>query len=1261
MRRIPVRLALLALFLGLATVSFSQQNTRTDILLKAANEQAAFEKKTAEELVRLSLQKGWPLTLTGSNGRMAMLTGVDVLGYPIYTSTDNNIRAAATIRTNQLWNGGSTGLNLSGSDASVKGKLGIWDGGRIRGTHQELTGRVTQRDNPSSTSDHATHVAGTLSASGVNPVAKGMSYGLQELLAYDFNSHVSEMLTEAPNLLVSNHSYGAISGWRYNDDQSRWEFWGQWGANEDYKFGYYSSETQMFDSIAYNAPYYLIVKSSGNNRNENGPAVGQPYWRYDASNTMINAGNRPAGISSNDGYDIISTYGTAKNILTVGAVNALENGYNRSEDVVMSSFSSWGPTDDGRIKPDVVANGVNLVSSIATSDNAYANYSGTSMASPSAAGSVLLLQEYYKRLHPSVPFMRSSTLRGIIIHTADESGPAAGPDYQFGWGLMNMEKAASVITSNNTKQLIQENTLTNGSTFTLPVVASGEGVLKATICWTDPKGQVDNVNLLNNTAIKLVHDLDIRIKQGATTWSPWVLNPASPASFATTGDNIRDNVEKVEVTDVVPGQTYTIEITHKGTLERGSQIYSLIVSGVGGTAICASAPSSTAGARIDSVSFGSLQRLNAAGCTGYTNFTNTPNTTATIEANSTVPFYFKVSSCDATNNTKVVKAFIDFNNDGDFTDAGENIATSGVISGNGFYSGNATIPAVAIGNYSILRVIVQETNDPASVNPCGSYGNGETQDYRVQFTTPSKDVGISGVVSPVSGECADGAQYVSVRIQNFGKVAQSSVPVTITVKDGPTTIATLSETYPGTIAAYGSVVYTLQTPFNAEAGKTYTISGFTSLGGDQVVSNNLKDASVTIASAGAGPSGTAEICGGTTVFLKVTNPVGTDVYKWYSTSGSSTAIATGANTSSSVITGNSTYYVSKNELSNRVGPADKTVFTDGGYNSFSGNFVRFSNDVPVVIKSARLYIGNPGKITFIVADISNFNETTGSYSYLPLASTTIDVFATDPTPQPGVQTGNDPADLGAIYQLDLPVTSTGNHAIIVQCSDGATIFRNNNIPSNPYPYSIPGVFSITGNSAVLSTDPVYYQKFYYFFYDVKIDMGACPSGRTAVVATNGTAPTITANGNDLTSSTAPAYQWYKDGVPVAGATLSVYSATQSGVYKVQTTDAFGCQLFSNEINLTVTSIPEINAGEIGLKALPNPNNGSFRVEFKMTKKADMSISLQNMLGQDVYRQSYPDFVGTFNQQLNPGKLGSGVYLLRVDHGGKVYLKKIVVQ
>ncbi|MEO8403935.1 MAG: hypothetical protein ABI480_05055, partial [Chitinophagaceae bacterium] len=239
----------------------AQTETKTSILKQAATTQAEKEKALSEKLRILATQKGWPLVMKRPNGGNAILVGVDNAGAPLYISTENNITAAATIGTSKLWPGGPTGLNLSGSSNNVKDRLAIWDGGSVSPTHVELAGRLIQRDNPSAVSDHSTHVAGTLIASGVNPLAKGMSFGEQRLVCYDFTSDGSEMLNEAANLLVSNHSYGSISGWNLNGNT--WEFWGTFDTNEDYKFGYYSAQAQLWDSIAYNAPYYLIVKSAG--------------------------------------------------------------------------------------------------------------------------------------------------------------------------------------------------------------------------------------------------------------------------------------------------------------------------------------------------------------------------------------------------------------------------------------------------------------------------------------------------------------------------------------------------------------------------------------------------------------------------------------------------------------------------------------------------------------------------------------------------------------------------------------------------------------------------------------------------------------------------------------------------------------------------------------------------------------------------------------------------------------------------------------
>ena len=68
------------------------------------------------------------------------------------------------------------------------------------------------------------------------------------------------------------------------------------------------------------------MKSVGNNRDENGPAVDSPYDAFNGRGVMAPAGKRPPGISNNDGYDIVPTYGTAKNIIAIGAVNPIPGG-----------------------------------------------------------------------------------------------------------------------------------------------------------------------------------------------------------------------------------------------------------------------------------------------------------------------------------------------------------------------------------------------------------------------------------------------------------------------------------------------------------------------------------------------------------------------------------------------------------------------------------------------------------------------------------------------------------------------------------------------------------------------------------------------------------------------------------------------------------------------------------------------------------------------------------------------------------------------
>ena len=1278
--RVPSLVLPLLLILSVLSGSTSraqQAVTNTAVLQKASQDRTTQNAALQQLLTRTALQKGWPLTFRDKRGRLAYLRGINSAGFPYYVTTVDNIISAATIRTNQLWPGGKTGLALNGSSANMKGKIAVWDEGLVRPTHVELVGRVTQVDKSPTLSDHSTHVSGTMIAAGVNPVAKGMSYGAQLLQCYDFDNDEAEMMkAAAAGLLVSNHSYADIAGW-YPDasENNRWEFWGNPGDTVDIRFGLYDQDAQIWDSISYNAPYYLIAKAAGNNPGDTGPPVGSDYWRMNTKQVFIDAGKRPAGISSNTGYNTIATYGCSKNILTIGAVNPIPGGYSSPADVVAASFTSQGPTGDGRIKPDLVADGVNVLSSISTADNAYDIYSGTSMATPASAGSSFLLQEYYSKLH-SGTFMRSATLKGLLIHTADEAGAAPGPDYVYGWGLIDMARAASVITSDNTdqSQVIKESSLTNGTkdTETFTVTASGKTPVTATICWTDPPGVPINVpaneSNFKDVGIKLINDLDLRIKDNTTgtTYMPWVLTPANPAAAATKGDNIRDNVEKVELNDsLIPGRTYTITVSHKGTLQRGTQLYSLLISGGGGTAVCASA-STAAGASIDNVVLSNLSNPTSTGtCYNYIDYTTV--TAAKLPLGQNVPITITSTSCNSTTNNRVISVYIDFNNDGTF-EAGE-LAYQSASAAPGTFTGSIAVPTTAVvGTFARMRIIAEETATPGAVTPCGTYGAGETQDYRVTFTNPATDVGVVDLEYPNQTTCSSDSQLVAVRIHNYGTTAQTGgVPVSTVVTLSGTTVATFSAICMDSIPAGGEVVYTYNASLPTIAGDSYTFVSQTALSGDVNTANDQNTTIVTINAGASSIAGSATVCGNnaTSVQLKA-NATGDDVPLWYDSQTATTPIAAGINTTTTDIL--KTYYVSLNDLTTKGGFPNKVIYapttgSPGFYYPMDGQFMSVSTSVPLTLESARLYVGHSGQITFTLATLYSIDPNNG-YEYIPLTSTTIDVYATKQVPQSGRVNVNagDNTDTGGIYYLNIPIPTPGSYILIAQCSDSTNLFLSSGITTNHYPVSIPGVFAVTGNSNIYdpnnAADSItYFQKYYFPLYDIGIRLDACPGPRTAVTPATATAPTITLNGNILSSSADSGNQWFLNDSLMQDSITQSIQANITGAYYSQVTDpTTGCVLKSNTIAYNV-----VGGGNssINLK-VDHASDGNFKLGFYMTTSANTSIVLYDMVGQKAYEADYPNFSGQFFQQIDAGYLASGVYILKIFHGGSTYTDKILI-
>lgn len=1230
----------------LANQTFAQQLGTSNVAQQAlntiairANDEYLVSHARALELARTN---GWLISRVKRNGGEIVLQGVNSLGFPVYAITHNNTTAAATTGTNAVQPGGVAGLNLSGSSAFLNNKLAMWDGGAVFKTHQEFTGKTVTIKDASTTADHATHVAGTILAKGVYAPAKGMAFNAATLSSYDFNNDVTEMSNAASALLLSNHSYGDVAGWNYNETADRWEWSGLPGDSVDYNFGFYNSRVRAWDQIAYNAPYYLIVESSGNSRNDHGPAVGATYYGYASrtSATFVNKGPRPAGISDNGGYDIISTTGTAKNILTVGAITPLPYGAANSGQILVSNYSSWGPTDDGRIKPDIVGDGNNVLSTSSSGTTAYSAQSGTSFSAPNVTGSLYLLQEYYAQKNAG-NFMRAATLKGLACHTATDAG-RVGPDYIYGWGLLNMVKATQAITDNTTKSLIKENTLTQGQTQTSTVTASGNGPLAITISWTDVQGNATVEGTVNSRTPKLVNDLDLRITDGTNTYSPWVLDPANPSFNAVSGDNIRDNIEQIFIANAVPGKTYTVTISHKGTLQTGSQAYSLIVTGVGGTAYCISAPLSNADSRINNISLSNLNNTPAAGCTSYSDYTGL---TLQLEQGKTYPLSLTLGTC-GNNFNKAARVYIDWNGNGVF-DIDELAATTNIINGTGTYTANITVPAgVVANNFSLMRVVLIETSDATTIQACGNYAKGETQDYRVQFLQSNTDAGVTALINPLPSGSCNGTTAITVSLKNFGAQNISNIPLIVTIKAPDNSITTINETYTGTLEPLAEDNFTFTNTFNAIAGATYVITITTNLANDFVNTNNQVVANVTIAIPEAANALAASLCTSTAQYLL--SGTGNGQLLWYQRATDVIPFAYGNSVLTATAPINGTYYAGLNDFNATVGPATKNVFSGGGYNQFTPA-VKVTTQIPVVIQSARLYVGNAGTVTF---NVTNNNGQVVSSSTLKLTSTRSN-------PQPGAQ-ADDATDQGRVYNLGLTLPVAGTYTISVVYDATATLYRSN-VGVTGYPFNVGEIFSISGNDATSPTVPAdvnYYKTFYYYFYNMQVKSLGCASAAKQAVTIS--KPAIAQNGAVFTSNFTTGNQWYVNGNAITGATGQTHTATQSGNYQLKVALSSGCIAESDNLVYLLPSNSSGNNNDIALAAYPSPANSQLNVFFAVKDNNKVSVNLLNSAGTSYYYSKQDASAGSFSTAINVADKAPGTYILKIIIGDKIYSRKVLI-
>jgi subtilisin family serine protease len=429
--------------------------------------------------------------------------------------------------------------NLNGTGVVVA----VWDEGWAEQTHYDLIGRVRRGDIGSSDMDHGTHVSGTLVGNGNNSngVYKGIAPNAT-LLTFEWPDTSLELYGETNESLNNNSILS----------QNSWGTAITLGNGNCHLLGSYDSESEDYDEIV---------------RGEN---------VVKKINVIFSAGNSGSGAyGCTPGYNTTSAPGgTAKNTIVVGSVD--------SDDFEINDFSSRGPTDDGRIKPDLVAPGCEdepnrddnnpektIWSTI--TGNTYGGSCGTSMAAPVVSGVVALMHEHYRNLNGGAD-PDTSLVKNILLHSARDLGNN-GPDYIYGWGLVNATAAINLISNDSTHNLFYlDNITANGDTKNYTFyVPSNSNELKITLVWNDYPGSA-------SASKNLINDLDLVVTNSTgTRFYPWTLDKSNPSNNAvqTTVDST-NNVEQVYITN--PNSGFYSVTVNGTTVPNPNQEFSLITN-----------------------------------------------------------------------------------------------------------------------------------------------------------------------------------------------------------------------------------------------------------------------------------------------------------------------------------------------------------------------------------------------------------------------------------------------------------------------------------------------------------------------------------------------------------------------------------------------------------------------------------------------------------------------------------------------------------
>ena len=390
-------------------------------------------------------------------------------------------------------------------------------------------------------SGHGTHVACTVLGDGTKGGYAGVAPDANLYFQAMENDNTGNFQSPSLNYLL-NTAYN--SGARIHTNS--------WGSSAASNQGKYTSESEDVDDRANN--------------------YDRVYNGVEGLTILFAAGNDGPNAGT------VSSPSTAKNSVTVGNHQAR---YNGAPDNLMSG-SSRGPTDDGRIKPDIIAPGGYVRSCRAQEaqdivgsswqSTWYLEYTGTSMATPNAAGASALIREYLLEIAQR-PSPQGALIKALLVLGAQDINTRDIPNNDEGWGRVNLKETLAPSQGRgiwvDDRSVLSNTGQSKSYVFN---VTFANSQLKTVLAWSDARGsRFSNNQLVNNL------DLEVESPDGTIYLGNDFANGRS-----TTGGT-KDDVNNLEVVliDTAMKGIWTVRV--KDGLHGGSntQPFAIAVSGQG--------------------------------------------------------------------------------------------------------------------------------------------------------------------------------------------------------------------------------------------------------------------------------------------------------------------------------------------------------------------------------------------------------------------------------------------------------------------------------------------------------------------------------------------------------------------------------------------------------------------------------------------------------------------------------------------------------